>query len=191
MKKNLIFALVCATVMLTGCDKIDKLTSRDFTVRNIAFDFTAVTDDAPVAVTSGSTETTLRSGTMSSFTVTRTVDISEMGSSEIIEYANKISKVQIDGTTVNVSAVPPGSYTVTTLTITAAGVPGSLVIPSYTLGDAFTPPAGMDAYTTAFIMRLLSAKQVSVTVAGQSDAPPGTTLNISYKSDIIFTASLL
>ena len=190
MKKNLIFALVCATLTLTGCDKIKDVTSRDFTVKNITFDFTTETDEAPVTLMSGSTEATLRSGTMSSFTVTRTVDISEMGSSEIIEYANKISKVQIEGTTMNVTAIPSGSYNIANLTITAADVPGSLAIPSYILGGTFTPPANMDTYTTAFIMRVLSAKQVSVTVSGQSDAPPGTTLNISYKSDILFTASL-
>jgi len=139
------------------------------------------------AVASGIT----RAGTANSFTVTRTVNISELGSSELDEYANKISNVVVNSSLINVTIVPAGSYTVSNLTVSAAGVSGSLVVPSYTVGGAFTPPSNMFTYTATLIMKLIEAKSLTVTVSGDTDAPVGTTVNISYENDLIFTASLL
>ena len=190
MKKTLIYALLCAMVSLIGCEKLKDITSRDFTVNNIAFDFTATAQDN-VTTQSGDPAVTARAGETTSFTVTRTVDISEMGNNDIIEYANKINKIAVNSSVITVTSSPAGAYTVTNLKVTTAGVTGELLIPSYTMGNAFVAPANMNAYTTAFIMRLLSAKTVQVTVAGQSDAPAGTTINIKYESDIVCTASLL
>jgi hypothetical protein len=42
----------------------------------------------------------------------------------------------------------------------------------------------------AFIMKLVGSGSVSVTVTGKTDAPAGTTINISYESDLLFTASI-
>jgi len=59
------------------------------------------------------------------------------------------------------------------------------------MGSTFTAPANMNSYTTAFVMKLLAAKTVQVTVTGNSDAPAGTKIDVKYESDIVFTASLL
>ena len=47
-----------------------------------------------------------------------------------------------------------------------------------------------NAYTSTFLMKLLDAEKIDVTVTGQSDAPAGTTLNIKYQNDIMCTAGL-
>ena len=189
MKKILIYALVCAMVSLSGCDKLKDATSRDFTVNNISFAFTAKAQD-DVTTQRGTPTVTTRAAAMRTFSETRLVDISEMGSSDVVEYANKINKVVINATEVSVATVPTGNYSVVDLSITVTGVAGSLVIPAYTIGEAFTTPAGMNAYMSAFIMQLVNTKTVSVTVSGQTDAPAGTTLTVSYESDVLFTASL-
>jgi hypothetical protein len=127
---------------------------------------------------------------MNSFSVTRTVDVSEIESSDVIEYANKISNVTVNNSLINVTTTPAGNYTVANLTVSVDGVSGSLVVPSYTIGSAFTPPSNMNTYTAAFIMKLLSAESVTVTVSGKTDAPAGTTVDISYENDLVFTAKL-
>ena len=81
-------------------------------------------------------------------------------------------------------------YTITNLTIKAEGVSGQLVIPSYTMGGTFIAPSNMNAFTSAFIMKLLDREKIDVTVTGQSDAPAGTTLYIKYQNDIMCTAGL-
>ena len=186
--KKILFSMIAVAMMLPlGCDKI---LTRDFTVNNISFDFEATAQDN-VTTLSGDPAITTRAGETTSFTVTRSVDISEMGNDDIIEYAGKINKIAVNSSIITVTASPEGSYTVTDLKVTAAGVTGEPVIPSYTMGSAFVAPANMNAYTTAFIMRLLSVKTIQVTVTGKSDAPAGTTINIKHESDIVFTASLL
>ena len=188
MKKKLISVLVCAAVSLAGCNKIKDATSRDFTVNGVEFGFTAVTT-ADAAIAKGATKA---AGETSTFSVTRTVNISEIGDSDIIEYANKISKVAVNSSTLSVTTDPSGSYIVENLTVSAVGVSGSpLVIPSYTLGGAFTSPAGMNDFTAGFIMKLLRDKSVTVTVSGETNAPANTEVNIIYDNDLLFTASLL
>jgi len=184
MKKIMIAALVCAMTSLASCDKL----KHDFNVNNVKFAF-----DAPVTGNAATTHAAVatRAGTDNTFTVNRVVDISEMGSSEIVEYANKINSVVVNSTLLKITAVPAGNYDVANVTLTADGVAGSLVVPSYTLGGAFTPPANMNAYTSALIMKLISAKKVTVTITGQTDAPAGTTINISYESDLLIKASVL
>ena len=187
MKKILIFALICTTVSLTGCGKIRNATSREFTVNGVDFGFTAITNSSD-AVASG----TRTAAEMSTFSVTRTVNISEIGDSDIIEYAKKISKVAVNSSVLSVTTDPWGDYTVENLTVSVAGVSGSpLVVPSFTLGDTFVPPAGMNSFTSSFIMKLLRDKSVTVTVSGETDAPEGTEVDIIYENDLVFTAKLL
>ena len=174
---------MCMSLSLISCDKIKEATSKDFKVSGVEFNFTAVS--------TASTKSATRAEATQSFSVTRTVKISEIGSEDVAEYANKINRVLADNSLINVTVTPAGTYTVENLTITAAGVTGSLVVPSYTMGSAFTLPSNTAAFTSAFIMKLVNARTVSVTVTGMTDAPEGTTLNITYESDLIFTASLL
>ena len=190
MKKNLIYALLCAMVSLSGCEKLKDATSRDFNVKNISFDFSATVRDE-VTPQSGDLTVTTRAGEMRSFSETRTVDVSEIGSSDVVDFAKMINKAEVNAASVSITTVPSGSYTVTDLTISAPGVPGSLVVPAYVIGEAFTAPANMGNYMSAFIMRIVNANSITVTVSGQIDAPSGTTILISYKSDVVFTASLL
>ena len=209
MRKNVFSMIAFAMMMLlSGCDKLNEATSRDFKANNIQFDFTATAvDDVTTSSASQSTTTsalpagvtalsaeqavTTRAAATTSFSVTRTVDIAELNNADVIKYANKIKNVMANSSTVTVTTVPSGDYTVTGLTITAEGVPGSIVIPSYTIGGAFTAPADMNAFTAAFILKLLDVRSISVTVQGQTDAPAGTTININYKNDIVCTANLL
>lgn len=181
-KKIMIFALTCAMVSLASCDKIKEATSRDFKVNNVKFDFTAT----PTTGTG-----LMKAETLNTFSVARSVNISELGSSDVTEYAGKISKVVVNSSSLKITTVPAGAYTVANVTVTAEGVSGSLLISSYTLGDTFTPPSNMNTYTSALIMKLLSAKTVTVTISGQTDAPTSATILISYESNLLFTASLL
>jgi len=189
MKKILISMIACAMMLPLGCEKIKDATSRDFKVNNIQFDFTATTKD-DVSTTIGNPSVTTRAAAITSFTVTRTVDISELGSDDLVEYANKINKIVVNNSIVSITASSAGDYTITNLTITAEGV-GDLIIPSYSIGGTFSAPSNMNSYTSDFLMKLLSVKKINVTVKGQSDAPAGTTIYINYKSDIVCTASLL
>jgi len=194
MKKILISMIAFAMLLSPACDKIKDATSRDIKVNNIKFDFKAKTED--VAARSGELSIVEpRAGATTSFTVERLVDLSELGSADVLEYANKINKVVVNNALINVTANPNGNYTLTNLTFKADGVTvdgvNSLVVPSYTMGGAFTAPANMLNYMGAFIMRLVAVGSVKVTVSGQSDAPPGTELTIRIESDAILTASLL
>ena len=184
MKKILLAALICAMTSLAGCDKL----KHDITVNNVKFAFdTTVAGNAATTYQAVAT----RAGTDNTFTVTRTVNISEMGSSEIMEYKGKITNVIVNRSLLNITTNPAGSYSVADVTVTADGVTGSLLVPSYTLGDDFNPPANMITYTTALVKELIKAGTVSVTVAGKTDAPAGTTINISYESDLLLKASVL
>ncbi len=193
MKRLLSFALLSA-VMLAGCDKLKDATSKDFTVNGVRFEFNAEVESA--ALKSAGAEVhaavTTRAGEMNPFSVTRTVSLSEISSSELIEYKKMIDKVKANSSLIEVTVTPSGSYSVANLTIEATGVAGSpLTVPSLSVGGAFTPPAGMDAFTSAFVMKLITTGSVQVTVSGMTDAPAGTTVGISYENDLLFTASLL
>ena len=188
--KKIFISMIALAMLLLGCEKIKEATSYDFTVNNIRFNFAAITKEAttlsgiPVVTTRAEAATT-------SFTVTQTVNLSDLGNADLVKYANKISKVEVNNSTVTVTVNPSENYSVTDLTIVADGVSGSIAIPSYTIGDDFTEPAGMKTYTAALLKKLLETGSISVTVTGMSDAPAGTTITISYQSDILFTASLL
>jgi hypothetical protein len=184
MKKIILPALLCIIVSLTGCDKMKK----DFKVNGVKFDFTTESKSGTLAKAPG--EVTLRSATQS-FTVTRAVDISEMGNDDVVEYAKKINSVVVNNSLIRVTTVPAGTFVVENLTVTAAGVPGSIVIPSYTIGSLFSLTADMNVFTSAFMMKLINSKSVSATVKGNTDAPPGTVINISYESDLLISASVL
>jgi hypothetical protein len=179
---------LCAMTSLMSCDKIKDATSKDFTVDNVRFDFEAVVAGGVPKAAMAIVRT---AETNNSFSVTRTVNLDEIGSDDIVEYADKISKVMVNSSLLHVTVSPADTHSVTNLTVTAAGVAGSLVIPSCTVGGDFTLPDNTKAYTTAFIMKLLSAGSLTVTVEGQTDAPAGTTINVRYENDLIFTASLL
>ena len=187
MKKFLIIAAI-AGAALAGCDAIKEAVSTEFTANNVMFDFAVVVNE--VAIENGEMSL-MSSGIMNSFSETRTVNISEIGSAEVAEYASKISKVVVNSSLLEVTTNPPGNYTVENLTISTASVSGSLVIPSYTVGTTFTPPSNMNIYMAAFILKLINSNSLTVTVTGQTDAPAGTTVNISYNNTVVFTASLL
>jgi len=187
MKKIIIAVLACTMVSLISCDKIKDATSIDFKVKGVKFDFSGVVSElAPLQVPE------LRAGATQTFAVTRTVNISEIGDSDAVSYANKISKVVVNSSLVKVTFVPAGSYTIENLVITADGVAGSpLSVPTISTGGTFTFTSAMNNFTAAFVTKLLSTKTITVTVRGETDAPVGTTINISYESDLLLTASLL
>ena len=188
MEKFVLFALMCLSLSLISCDKIKDATSKDFKVNDVSFDFTAVCTEG--TTTKSAEAVALRAAATQSFTVTRAVNISELGS-DVIDYAGKIKKVSVENSLISVTANPAGAYTIENLTVKATGVSGSIEIPSFTIGNPFPLTSGMNVYTISFINQLISINSVSVTVTGMTDAPAGTTLNISYKSDLIMTASVL
>ena len=187
MKKIFFYSLMCMSMSLISCDKIKDATSKDFKVNNVSFDFTAKAGTSTMSTPVMS----LRSeGVTQSFSETRTIDISELGSSEVTEYKNKISQVAMDHSLVKVTADAPGTFIVENLTLMSPAIPGSMVIPSYTLGGTLSLTQAMEAYMILLVMKLVGDKTVTVTVSGLTNAPPGTTLSISYESDMIFTASV-
>jgi len=188
MNKKLFAALTCALMVFVSCDKLKDATSHDFNVSNVKFKFEAPTSGNAVAKQA---TIATRAGTDNNFTVTRIVNLSEMGNSDVIEYSKKISNVKVNSSQLNITSTPAGGYTVADVKVTAVGVKGELLVSSYTLGSTFSPPANMNAYTAAFVKELIKAGTVSVTVSGKTDAPAGTTININYESDLVLTASVL
>jgi len=190
MKKILISMMACTMLLLPGCNKIKDATSRDIKVNNIKFDFVATTTaSATTSLKSESLMATKAGPMISSFSATRTVDLSEIGEPDLEKHRKKIDKVKVTRMLVVVTSNPSGAYTVTNLKIVAEGA-GQLVIPTYTIGGTFTPPSEMDSFLTAFFNKLFDGP-VKVTVTGLSDAPVGTTITVRCESDVIFTASLL
>ena len=183
-------AVAIAMVSLAGCDKIKDATSIDIEANNVKFDFSAVVEEAAEAQANAAA-VMRRTAVINTFSETRTVDISELSSAELEEYANKITNVTASSPVIEVTMSPAGAYAVENLTFTAEGVANSLVVPAYTIGGEFTPPANVNTYMAAFIMKLLTAKTVEVTISGMTDAPKGTTVTISYGSDLVLKASLL
>ena len=190
MKKIFISMIAFAMMLPIGCEKIKDVTSRDFTVNNINFDFTATAQD-DVTTSSSDLSVTTRAVETTSFAVTRTVDNSEFNNADIIKYAGKINKVVVNSSVISVTSVPASDFTITNLKVIAEGILGSIEVPTYVIGGTYIVPAAMNAYTSAFIMKLLDGESIRVTVTGQSNAPAGTVLNINYKNDILCTASLL
>ena len=184
-------AVALATASLAGCNKIKDATSINIEVNNVSFDFETEVK-APQA-SMGASAVMKPTAATNTFSVTRTVDISEISSKELEEYVNKIVDVTANNQVITVTITPTGSepYTVENLTLQAEGVANSLVVDSYTLGGDFPVPAGMTAYMVAFVTKLLSTKSLAVTVSGMTDAPVGTTVKISYGSDLVLKASLL
>ena len=185
MKKIFLSALACAMVSLVGCDQIEKATTTEIDANAVKFNFSAnVTQDE------AKSSVEMKDATLNSFSETRTVLLSELGS-EVVKYADKISKVVANSSLLRITVEPEGNYTITNLTVAAVGLPSALVIPSYTLGDDFTAPPAMKTFTEAFVMRLISTGSVEVTVSGQTDAPTGAKVNVVYENDLLFTAKLL
>ena len=185
MKKSFIIAAL-ALASLTGCEKIKDKASKDIKANGVKFEFEAVTGDV-----ASKSATIVKNAVTSSFSKTRTVDISELGKSELSDYANKVSKIVADNSLLKVTFTPAGNYTVTNLVFSAKGVTGSLSVPSYTVGSAFTPPANTNAYFESFVMKLIDEKSIEVTVTGDTDAPKGTNVKISYENDLVITVKLL
>ena len=185
--------LAIFAVMLAGCDKDDA--TIDFKADDVQFDLSGI----EVNSGSGSGSSSVRaSGALlsiatatNSFSETFTVDISEISSSDLTKYMDRISKVVANNSLLTISVTPPNEYSVVDLKVTVNGVPGSLDIPSYTMGEDFTPPSNMNAFTAAFIMKLINAGQADVTVSGKTDAPAGTKIDVFYECDLVFTAKLL
>ena len=187
MKKVIILAALAMT-SLAGCDKVKDATSKDIKVDNVKFDFTAVTEGG--ASKSGAMIKT--SEEMSTFTVTRTVELSELNSPEVTQFANKIIKATVSDSKVTATMTPSGEFFISYLTISAKDVTDSpLVIPSYTVGELFKPTAAMKSFTSALFMKLMKDQQVSVTVSGETNAPEGTTVTVSFENDMVFTINLL
>jgi len=175
-KKGLLMAAL-TVILSAGCENLKDSVATDIDVKDVKLVFTALTE-------SGKSET-------SSFSVTRTVNIAELSNDEIVEYAEKIDNVTVNSSAFSAVVTPAGSCTITNLTVKAEGVPGSLSVPSYTVGETFAAPAGMNGYTALFIMKLISEKSLTVTVSGETDAPAGTTVVISYENDLVFKVKVL
>ena len=182
--------LAFSMLLPVGCDKIKEATSHNFSVRDVKIDFTAITQ--PLLVESQTNVPVMRAGSTSSFLVTRTVNLSDFGSTELMDYANRITKVVVNNSTVDVSTVPAGNFKVTNLKIKySETASGSLTISEYTVGETFTPPSTMGTFLGGFVLKLVHDRAISVTVSGETDAPVGTEINVSYEGDIVFTASVL
>jgi len=186
MKRIFILAAL-AMITLASCDKVKDATSKDVTVNGVEFKFMATT----AAVKSGGASIARSATTNSSFNITEELDISDLSDEEVIEYADKIRKIKVKSSQVKVTMNAPGKLTVTNFVISAEGVTGKITVPSYTVGDVFEPTKEMNEYTASLIEKLLKSKKLKVTVSGETDAPVGTIVTVSYKNDIVFTISLL
>lgn len=186
MKTITLFILaLTASVCFSGCDKIKDAASFDVTVRGVQFEF-----DAPVeGASQRSAAAVTRAGELTSFSVTRTIKAADI-SAELEKHGDKISEVKANNSTVTISVNPHGDYTVSDLKISYTGG-SAFTVPSYSVGEALTPPAGLDKYLSGLAFKLFVSGQVEVTVTGKTDAPAGTTVTIRYKNDVVATVSPL
>jgi hypothetical protein len=180
MKKLLIPVLVCAMLSLVNCGKVKDALTVDIKVDDVKFNFPVAVDNVTKA---------MRAGEMMPFSETFTVNLSDLGSSDVMKNADKISNVAVNNAQLKVTFEPQGNYTVKNLKVSVVGV-GALELPSYTIGGALTPPSNLNKFIGDFIMKLIRDKSFTVTVEGESDAPAGI-LNISCQSNLVFTAKLL
>ena len=180
------FLFAVVVVLVTGCNLIDDAASIDIEANDVRFNFEAVTGEggarSVVARAAGDTGNT--------FSVTRTVKLEEI-SADVANNAERISKVIVNSSGLVITTSPSLSYKVSNLKLSAKGVSGSLSVPSYTVGGAFTAPSNMATYTATLVMKLVDNGSVEVTISGETDAPAGTTIYIKYENDLVFTAKLL
>ena len=80
-------------------------------------------------------------------------------------------------------SITPANISVSNLKIDATGI-GSMIIPSYTTGSSFNPPAEWNPFFSNLFLKLLENNPITVTVSGETDAPVGTTLTITYTNDL-------
>ena len=189
MKKILFSALICVMFSFIGCEKLKEANTIDIKVNNVTFDFEALVQDMSAAPSVDSSTPSLRVGGTTSFSVERSVDIDEIGSTELNEYLNKINNVKANNSLLKITAAPSGNYIITNLTVTIKGI-DPLTIPSYTLGGTFTAPSNMNTFTNSFLTKLLKGP-VKVKIEGQTDAPAGTTVYVVYECDLVFTANVI
>ena len=166
------FVLVCAIFSLAGCDGVT--VTKYFTVENAKFDF------SPKVV----------SGTPNNFSATRTVYVSEINNTDVDEYADKVTGVEMKKSSLSITTSPSSSYTITDLFITAVGVSGWINISSCTVGNTIDLSSYMNDFTSSFIRELLRSRSVKVTIKGKTTAPVNTTINFSFKNDWVFSAEI-
>ena len=184
--KRVFFLAIAATLLLAGCDD-SKNPTIDVNAKNVKIEFTAITENGE----GQPQNSTLKSETGSTFKVKRIVDIDEISTDEIAEYLERIKDVTVDNSQLEITLDPPGNFSVTNLIISATGIQDELKIPSYTIGGEFQPPANILAFSTALFFKLLFDRSLEVTVEGETDAPTGTTVNITYKNDLVLSVKVL
>ena len=172
MKTIIYSALVCVVMSLMSCGKTKDTTSERLSAICV-FNFSAETQAGAAT---------------NSFTKTQTLDISKLGSDYFIARKDKINNVEVYAGELTITVDPGENCTIENLTITAVGVAGSLVVPSFKISDMFITPSNIIEYTGAFVMKLVK-DEVLVTVSGMTDAPAGTIINIYYESYLMFTIS--
>ena len=183
MNRLFLLVAVVATVLLTGCDELKV----EIPVDSVKFDFEAMTR-------SPESSGVLKSGTMNPFSGTRTINLNDIEDADLKEYANKIIDVMLDNaySQVNVTTVPLGDYSVFNLKVEIDGISEHLSIASYKVGDEFVPPANLSSFAAAFFVKLVKEDSFTVTVSGETDAPEGTIVHISYECyDLKFVAKPL
>jgi|GEM_PF-2266042 len=195
--KTRIFSLmaIVAVILFVGCDKVKEATSVDVKVDNVAFSFITPVASSVQQPTGNTGQQILFASNqaqeeiLNTFTVTRAINIDEIGSSDVKKYIDQISKVTAKQATVSISTDPAGIYTVSELKMFYEGG-SSLTIPSYKIGEAFTSPSELNAYISGFVGKLLSGGDIKVTVSGKTDALVGTSIIVKYETDLVFTASI-
>ena len=195
--KTRIFSLmaIVAVILFVGCDKVKEATSVDVKVDNVAFSFITPVASSVQQPTGNTGQQILFASNqaqeeiLNTFTVTRAINIDEIGSSDVKKYIDQISKVTAKQATVSISTDPAGIYTVSELKMSYEGG-SSLTIPSYKIGEAFTSPSELNAYISGFVGKLLSGGDIKVTVSGKTDALVGTSIIVKYETDLVFTASI-
>ena len=195
--KTRIFSLmaIVAVILFVGCDKIKDATSVDVKVDNVAFSFITPVESAIQQPAENAGQQILFASNQTqeevwnTFTATREINVDEIGSSDVKKYIDQISKITANQATVSISTDPAGTYTVSELKISYDGG-GSLTIPSYKMGEAFTPPSELNVYISGFVWKLLSGNNIKVTVSGKTNAPAGTSVIVKYETDLVFTASI-
>lgn len=99
---------------------------------------------------------------------------------EAAEYASNIVKVGVSNCSVKITC---GSLTnaATGIKFSATGISSAFTIPSYSLGQTYTPPsndASLNSLVVGAIMKMYSSGSVTFNFECSTDVPAGSTLNV-------------
>ncbi|MDR2890525.1 MAG: hypothetical protein LBV18_02830 [Alistipes sp.] len=179
MRKKHIATIVLSMFALVGCSEfLGDADSMDIDVDRVLFDFPATVEGSGSA----------GGEAVNSFTTFRTLDISDIGSRRVTEFADIIIGLEVERASLIVSALDNREYLIKNLSVMADVPDSPQVIETTLTGRESVAGEGMRNFIREIVSRLVAGDEVVVSISGHTDAPADTRLNIDLESAIEFFA---